>query len=292
MMFAWGLSHWNARDAFANKLLLVLFGFGLTLAFRFVFRLARRHSLSFVASALLIGVLSFSGSVIWTEAQIVLFQIYEAAFRSAPITVALTPIPFGTVAYYTFVLLTWSLLYYGINSGLDLEQQKERAARAEALAQSASLTAQRSQLEFDRRVAEMLGKIEQDQKGLSEARAPENIVVQSGGRVVFVRVSEIDWVEAAGDYVKIHVGKKSWLLRETMVAIEARLKLQGFARIHRSTIVNLNQILEMAVLTNREYLVTLSTGAKLKLSRNYRAALDQLMGKNSALPRNPPAHSK
>jgi two-component system LytT family response regulator len=64
-----------------------------------------------------------------------------------------------------------------------------------------------------------------------------------------------------------------------MSAIEAKLNRHGFARIHRSTIVNLNEILEMAALTNGEYLVTLKAGAKLKWSRNYRAALEQLLRK-------------
>jgi hypothetical protein len=279
MMFGWALSYWNARDALANKLPLVIFGFGLTLAFRLVYRVARRRALSLVATALLIGILSFLGSMVWTEAQFVLFQTYQAAIKSAPVSFSLTAVPFGTVVYYTFVLLTWSLLYYGINSGLDLEEQKERAARAESQAQSARLTAQRSQLEFGRRVAVLEGKIEQEKKEFSAARTSENIAVQSNGRVTFVRILEIDWVEAAGDYVKLHVGKKSWLLRETMSAIEARLKPHGFARIHRSTVVNLNEIIEMAALNNGEYLVTLKTGAKLKLSRNYRGALDQLLGK-------------
>jgi two-component system, LytTR family, response regulator len=104
------------------------------------------------------------------------------------------------------------------------------------------------------------------------------IMVRSGGRVMFVKVEEIDWVEAAGDYVSIHSGKKSWLLRETISALEKRLTPYGFARIHRSTIVQLRRVSELRTLDNGEYLVLLADGTQLRLSRNYRQALEPLIG--------------
>lgn len=110
------------------------------------------------------------------------------------------------------------------------------------------------------------------QVGTELARTPDTgrIVVRSGGRVVFVKTAEIDWVEAAGDYVNLHVGKKVWLLRDTLTALEARLGYPRFRRIHRSAIVNLDSIRELRSLDNGEYLVVLHDGVELKLSRNYR----------------------
>jgi two-component system LytT family response regulator len=107
------------------------------------------------------------------------------------------------------------------------------------------------------------------------------MVVRSGGRVLFVKISEVDWVEATGDYVTLHVGKKSLLLRETITEMEKKLAPDGFARIHRSTIVNLERIAEMRALDNGEYRVLLRDATELKLSRNYRHALGRLVGTNS-----------
>ncbi len=101
--------------------------------------------------------------------------------------------------------------------------------------------------------------------------------MRSGGRVVFVKIAEIDWVEASGDYVTLHVGRKLWLLRETISEIERKLEAKGFIRIHRSTIVNQEKIAEMRTLDNGEYQVLLRDGVDLKLSRNYRQALKRLI---------------
>jgi two-component system LytT family response regulator len=111
----------------------------------------------------------------------------------------------------------------------------------------------------------------------SRPRDGHRIMVRSGGRVMFVKVDEIDWVEAAGDYVSIHSGKKSWLLRETISELDKRLAPHGFARIHRSTIVKLERISELRVMDNGEYIVVLNDGTPLKLSRNYRQAIEPLM---------------
>ena len=107
----------------------------------------------------------------------------------------------------------------------------------------------------------------------------DRIPVKSHGRVMIVNVAEIDWVEADGDYVSVHVGSKSWLLRETIAAAEARLALSGFVRIHRSTLVNIYRVRELLPLSKGEFTVVLLDGTELKLSRNYRFALERLLGK-------------
>ena len=107
----------------------------------------------------------------------------------------------------------------------------------------------------------------------------DRIPVKTHGRVIIVNVAEIDWVEADGDYVSVHVGAKSWLLRETIAAAEERLALSGFVRIHRSTLVNIYRVRELLPLSKGEYTVVLLDGTQLKLSRNYRFALERLLGK-------------
>ncbi len=101
----------------------------------------------------------------------------------------------------------------------------------------------------------------------------ERLVVKAGGRLFFLRADEIDWIEAAGNYVRLHVGNTSHLLRETMNAIEGRLDPEKFFRIHRSRIVNMERIQELQPWLNGEYSVLLRTGTRLTLSRGYREKL-------------------
>ncbi len=101
----------------------------------------------------------------------------------------------------------------------------------------------------------------------------ERLVVKSGGRLFFLRTDEIDWVEAAGNYVRVHVGTTSHLMRETMTAIEGRLDPEMFFRIHRCRIVNMERIQELQPWLNGEYAVLLRTGTRLTLSRGYREKL-------------------
>ena len=108
----------------------------------------------------------------------------------------------------------------------------------------------------------------------------DRLVVKSGGRLFFLRTDEIDWIEAAGNYVRLHVGNTSHLLRETMNAIEARLDPEKFFRIHRSRIVNMERIQEMQPWLNGEYAVVLRTGTRLTLSRGYREKLQERLAKS------------
>ena len=107
----------------------------------------------------------------------------------------------------------------------------------------------------------------------------DRLVVKSGGRLFFLRMDEIDWIEAAGNYVRLHVGTTSHLLRETMNAIEGRLDPEKFFRIHRSRIVNMERIQEMQPWLNGEYAVVLRTGTRLTLSRGYREKLQERLGR-------------
>ncbi len=110
------------------------------------------------------------------------------------------------------------------------------------------------------------------------ATKQDRIVVKSGGRLFFLRADEIDWIEAAGNYVRVHVGKEAHLLRETMNAIEGRLDQKLFLRIHRSRIVNMERVKELHPWFNGDYAVILRDGTKLMLSRGYRGKLQERLG--------------
>jgi two-component system, LytTR family, response regulator len=112
-----------------------------------------------------------------------------------------------------------------------------------------------------------------------EQQRLDRLVVKSGGRVFFLRTDEIDWIEAAGNYVRLHLGEESHLFRETMNGMESRLDTRRFVRIHRSRIVNTERIKELQPWFNGEYVVILRNGTRLTLSRGYREKLQEQLGK-------------
>ncbi len=142
-------------------------------------------------------------------------------------------------------------------------------------------TLQHAREHLERRRAGDLGKrlmaLVQDIK--PEPQKLDRLVVKSGGRVFFLRTQEIDWIEAAGNYVRLHLGEDSHLFRETMNNMEGRLDAQRFVRIHRSRIVNTDRIKEMQPWFNGEYVVVLQNGTRLTLSRGYREKLQERLGK-------------
>ena len=103
----------------------------------------------------------------------------------------------------------------------------------------------------------------------------ERLLVKSEGRVLLVKVGDIDWVEAADNYVMLHLTTGRLMLRETMGAIETRLGPQQFVRVNRSAIVQLDQIKEIQPAQHGDYTVVLRDGTKLPLSRSLRGQLDK-----------------
>ena len=115
---------------------------------------------------------------------------------------------------------------------------------------------------------------------LSDARptsACRRLIVRAGGRVVFLSFDEIDWVEAAANYVRIYVGKQGYLLRRGIGEIADRLDPLQFIRIHRSAIVNVQKIKELQPVNSGEYIVVLKDGKELSCSRGYRSGLQQMI---------------
>jgi two-component system LytT family response regulator len=107
------------------------------------------------------------------------------------------------------------------------------------------------------------------------------LAVKSKGRILFIRVDEIDWVEAQDNYLRLHLGKDSHLLRETMNNFGAKLDPERFIRIHRSTIVNVDRIKELRPWFTGEYIVVLQDGKELTLTRSYRDKLKMLLDRTA-----------
>jgi two-component system LytT family response regulator len=104
------------------------------------------------------------------------------------------------------------------------------------------------------------------------------VAVKSAGRVLFLKAGEIDWIEAAGNYVNLHVGKESYLLRGRMSELEKRFDPEQFFRIHRSTMVNLDRVKELQPLFKGESVVILKDGRQLSASRSCSQRLQALLG--------------
>jgi two-component system LytT family response regulator len=112
---------------------------------------------------------------------------------------------------------------------------------------------------------------------LQGARYADRLVIKGSGRVFFLRVEEIDWVEAEGNYLRLHAGTESHLIRETMHSLESRLDPGRFMRIHRSHMVNVDRVKELKPWFRGEYIVTLRDGRELTLSRGYRDRLENFI---------------
>ena len=106
----------------------------------------------------------------------------------------------------------------------------------------------------------------------------ERLVIKAGGRAFFLKTDEIDWIEAEGKYVRLHVGKESYLVREAIGSMESQLDPKKFPRIHRSTIVNIDRVRELQPWFHNEYRVILKDGTELMLSRSCRKRLGELLG--------------
>ena len=130
--------------------------------------------------------------------------------------------------------------------------------------------------DLSRKLAALL---DHDEPAPGRPRYLDRLVVKSGGKVTLLPVGEIEWIDADGDYVRIHVGKTWHLLRETMKNLEDQLDGARFVRIHRSTIVNLEKVKELQPFFRGEYVVVLHNGTTLKLSRGYRDNLEARLGR-------------
>jgi two-component system LytT family response regulator len=136
-------------------------------------------------------------------------------------------------------------------------------------------------------VRTMTGKSEDDIAAMLESpetpeRArggyPAKLVIRDGGSTTLVPAGSVDWGDAAGDYMCVHAGGETHIMRVTMKTLEAQLDPRVFARIHRSTIVNTDRVVKVSSHMNGEYFLSLDCGARLKMSRSYRQRIDDILG--------------
>lgn len=123
----------------------------------------------------------------------------------------------------------------------------------------------------------MMAALKADGKYLERLSIKSGKSGRSGGRIIFLGVDEIDWIEAADNYVQIHAGRESHLLHATMNSLENKLDPRKFLRIHRSAIVNIERIKELHPMFHGEYQVILKDGAQLTSGRGYRENLQKLL---------------
>jgi two-component system LytT family response regulator len=131
---------------------------------------------------------------------------------------------------------------------------------------------ERNTSEFGLRMITMLSAAPQAQ------RPWDRLVVKSGGSTRLIRVAEIDWIEAAGVYVNLHVAGQQLLYRASLHELDERLDSRRFVRVHRSAIVNIESILQLEPVSHGEFDIILKNGARTRVSRSYRAQLENRLG--------------
>ncbi len=132
---------------------------------------------------------------------------------------------------------------------------------------------------FDRALARAKERV---LAGKDLPRKIDRLPIKSSGQVLFLKISEIDWIEAADYYACLHVGPKTHLLRRSMSELERDLDPAAFCRIHRSTIVNLERVRNLKLGEDGEYEVLLGNGTSLRMSRGYRKQLQSRLGIRSS----------
>ncbi len=137
-----------------------------------------------------------------------------------------------------------------------------------------SLRRARAQIMHDRTSYGDARLFESFESLLRGRQAPQRIAIRKNGRVIFVTLGDIDWIEAADNYVCLHCGGETHVVRETIREMEARLDPARFIRVHRSAIVNIDRIKELQPWFRGDYRVILLDGTKLTLTKNHREKLD------------------
>ena len=131
---------------------------------------------------------------------------------------------------------------------------------------------ERSMQHFGRRILRMVSAAPAGNLPL------DRLVVKSGGSTRFVRVADIDWIEAAGVYANLHVGGRELLYRAALNELAERLDPVRFVRVHRSAIVNIESIVRLEPISHGEFDVVLRNGSRARVSRTYRAQLEKRLG--------------
>jgi len=145
----------------------------------------------------------------------------------------------------------------------DLRERRLAERLTELLAVAATL---------QRQLAALIGPLQ------PEPAPFRRLAVRNNGQVLFLAPEEIEWIEAAGNYVRLNANGESHLLRETMSGVESKLPRERFLRIHRSALVNLEAVRELLPGPTGDFVVALKSGKRLPLSRGCRDRLEEALG--------------
>ena len=156
-----------------------------------------------------------------------------------------------------------------------VEQDRLQAAVDRCLERKAGRTASADKHRLLEMVVSLSGKSEDAIKdvlltGHIQEHQIDRLAIKDGSSTSFVSIRDIDWIDAAGDYMCVHVGNQTHIMRTTMKELESRLDASVFQRVHRSTIVNLERVEKVSSHMNGEYYLTLIGGSTLKMSRSYK----------------------
>ncbi|PYP48832.1 MAG: hypothetical protein DMD45_16940 [Gemmatimonadetes bacterium] len=187
----------------------------------------------------------------------VVFQSALHALRGEPYAFAQQLVDNFTLFYHWNVLIYWAILavVHALDYHRDLEERRLHAAQLET------------------RLSALHEAVAAGPEESAARRHPERLLVVDDGRSFFVRTADVDWIEAARNYVRLHVGDRTHTVRTTLAALEARLDLERFRRVSRSALVNLDRVREVQPWFHGDAVVILEGGARLALSRRYRANL-------------------
>lgn len=245
LMVPW-LGRYPVSVMWANKVIVGGTGLLVSSALRFLYlAVMRRNGGAFPLFAS-VAVGSLVGGLAWSIAMALLLggQAGDQLVQLGSLSAGVPAL--SGVLYHALVMAVWSLAYVSV---VALRRQAPRPARNGAIQPAAIPTS--------------------------------DLVVRDGRKSVMLSVKEIDWVQAEGDYVRVHLGARSLLLRDTMSRIDSGLA-PGLLRIHRSTIVNVSRVSETHALPNRELEVVLRNGVRLRASRTYADRLRSALGMDGA----------
>jgi two-component system LytT family response regulator len=153
------------------------------------------------------------------------------------------------------------------------DQRFERALR-----RAADMIRRDQDGELGRRIRRAVGELRSD-PAPTPAPVVDRYPIREKGKISLVRHVDIDWVGAEGDYVRLHAGARSWLVRSTLASVADRLGRRRFLKIHRSTLVNVDRIVEIQSLENGDGTVVLRDGTELRMSRGHRDAVERIAGR-------------
>ncbi|HEY6931270.1 MAG TPA: LytTR family DNA-binding domain-containing protein [Thermoanaerobaculia bacterium] len=151
---------------------------------------------------------------------------------------------------------------------------------AEALRRAANSIRRDRDGDLGRKVRAAVGEMGVSFSAPAPRALADRYAVRDRGKIQFVRHTDIDWIGAEGDYIRLHVGSKSWLSRDTLSSVEKTLGRRRFLRIHRSTLVNADRVVEIRTLESGDAVVILKDGTELRMSRSHREAVERLTGRN------------